>query len=52
MKVQGTSREGPGVGELTKAEIPDLETLKKYLHFVEGNFEFGLEYIAHFGSRA
>ena len=42
----------PGVGEFTKAEIPDLETLKKYLHFVEGNFEFGLEYIAHFGSRA
>jgi hypothetical protein len=42
----------PAVGALTKAEIPDLETLKKYLHFVEDNFEFGLEYIAYFGSRA
>jgi hypothetical protein len=42
----------PDVGELTKAEIPNLETLKKYLHFVEDNFEFGLEYLAYFGSRA
>jgi hypothetical protein len=40
------------VGELTKTQIPDLESLKKYLHFVEDNFEFGQEYIAYFGSRA
>ncbi len=42
----------PGVGAVTKAEIPDLDSLKNYLTFVEDNFEFGLEYIEHFGNRA